>query len=225
SKTGGIQEIVSEKRIYKKEDLVDMFVKIGKKIGLEEKVLNRTMVTEELKWVLPGKDSIPIYVRIYAIYHGKVKLGKFDVLHEYNKAVQFELKGPYKDAQASIEKVISAVPGHKGSLLLWNRIRVLQKQDAEPSLLEGKLVFSSGLPTTEQKAVWEKYHSGIAIVTSPDASAETVIVFDQIKEGLFFLPVPSGTYRLTVYVPGFETFEKPVKIKGKTKIDVLLQDK
>lgn len=170
----------------------------------------------------PHGDARVLYLKISALLYSDVKVSTSDALFEWQRAIRLSRDGPYPEALLAVEKVLLAVPSYRHAIERWAKLQDLIASGAEASFIEGRIVYPSGAPDDKLRALWQKYHAGIVALSTPEGTEDVAVATAPVEEGRFRIAVPSGSYRLSVAVPGFDAVEQLVNVKGRTEIDVPL---
>lgn len=224
---GGTARVLATSETVERAELADRLLKAyGDPRATREEAMR---VISEL---FPGDRPIVVHSRVTAIHHGQVEVAGVDLLHEWREAARAEADGSYLRAEEALEDVLAAVPEHDGARAARARIASLLERRARGSRVTGTLVFPPGTPTAEQRALWERFHAGLARLVpaddaaapgGPDGRAPVDVPPAPVRDGAFTFAVPDGKYRLTVAVPGFKPSEQTVEVKGESHVRVELR--
>lgn len=213
-------ELFAAEQTYTPDELFQAMVAAFE--GIDGPQLDERALEDNIRTRFPRSDAQKLYLRLSVLLHGDVEVAATDVLSEWRRAVRLSVEGPYPAALEALEKVLLAVPGHRQAVERWAAVQDLVAKGAEASIIEGRLAFPPGTPDEALRALWRKYHPGVAAVADPKAPEDVALATAPVEDGRFRLAVPSGTYRLSVAVPGFEVVERLIEVKGRTEVDVPL---
>ncbi|MFC2140548.1 hypothetical protein ACFLQ1_02370 [Candidatus Auribacterota bacterium] len=213
--------LFNEQKTKTIEEWIDNYLTI---LGVDKNQIDRNKLILDLKSIALEDNTIIIYSRITLISHGEVQIAKQDVLVQWQKAKDKLEKGPYDQAKSHLEQLLYLVPRHNQALKLYDTVLNLLEAKKTPSLIEGTLTFSTGMPNQIQKDLFKKYHAGIAGIADKNDSSNNLQAVSSIKDNKFKLYLPSGTYQLVVAVPGFKTFKEQINAIGRLKKNIQLKE-
>ncbi len=218
-KAGDHVPVAVAERAFEREAFADTLI-AGVRGRNPDAAPDRAKLIEQLSAAFPGDEPIRFYGRLSVIHHGEVRIGAFDVLHEWREARRLAVEGPYVWAREALQNVLAVVPDHEAALTLLAQVSELIANNAEAATISGRVVFATGHPTEEERATWRQFGSGFASLARPGDAAGSGIASAPIEDGRFVIHVPTGEYRLTVAVPGLEPVERIIDVEGDTEINV-----
>jgi len=167
-------------------------------------------------------DGAESYYRVVAAAHGKIEVATFDAARQWELSGRLLREGPYQDALEAAERVLLAAPQHEQALKRWAKIRALLESGATPSMLEVRLAFPGGVDSQPLIETWKTDPAGVVALAPPEAPPGEIQYAATIYSSTVRLPVPSGEYRVSLYLSGFQRFDQEIEIHGTTKLEIPL---
>jgi hypothetical protein len=177
---------------------------------------DQTRAEVAMSLALKEGERVRVYVRLWAIYHGPVRLAESGGLREQARMAQW--RGA-DDAIALTEQYLKLIPEDEAMQRSLARLKARAEAGVTRFVVRGKVALPAGADPKGRPPVVAAHREGDP---PTHAAAHTYAV-----DGRYELPLDGGSYTLQCSVPGFKLKSVPIELDADEDVDIVFteQDK